>query len=97
MLGDISVNQVFVDGALGSEIRVLYISPDKSYLYWIELSPKGGLPKKEEMPEFETRMMAGDLQRKEDTWQPPRDDGSESARDRRDEHWKLLGSVLTNP
>ena len=96
MLGDISVNQVFADETLESDIRVLYISPDKSYLYWIELSRKGGLPKKEEMSEFEIRMMAGELRKKEDTWLPPRDDGSESARERRDEHWNLLGSVLTN-
>ena len=37
MLGNVSVNQVLHDRVLGNDIRILYIAPDESYFYWIEL------------------------------------------------------------
>ena len=96
MLGNVSVNQVLTDKSLGHDIRVLYIAPDESYLYWIELSKNGGMPKREDMSEFETRLIAGDLQKAEDKWLPPKDDGNESARKKREEYWELLGNILVN-
>ena len=96
MLGNVSVSQVLHDNALGNDIRILYIAPDESYFYWIELSKQGGMPRKESMAELETRMLAGDLTRTEDTWLPPQDDSNEKGKQHRDECWELLGNALMN-
>ena len=96
MLGNVSVNQVLHDRVLGNDIRILYIAPDESYFYWIELSKQGGMPRKEGVAELETRMLAGDLVKAEDTWLPPRDDANEKGLQHRDECWELLGSALMN-
>lgn len=96
MLGNVSVNQVLHDKALGNDIRILYISPDESYVYWIELSKQGGIPRKEAMAELETRMLAGELAKTEDSWLPPHDDSNEKSVQHRDECWELLGSALMN-
>ena len=96
MLGNISVNQVLHDRASGIDSRILYIAPDESYLYRIELSKQGGMPKKESMAELETRMLAGDLMKTEDTWLPPQREANEKGRQHRDECWELLGSALMN-
>ena len=96
LFGNVSVNQVLTDKTLGSDIRVLYISPDETYLYWIELSDLGKMPKKEEMASFETRLISGELTKTTDTWLPPKNDANENARKHRDEYWDLLGNILTN-
>ena len=54
------------------------------------------MPRKEGVAELETRMLAGDLVKAEDTWLPPRDDANEKGLQHRDECWELLGSALMN-
>ena len=93
MLGSVSVNQVLHSREAEQDMRVLYIAPDESYLYWIDLAREGGLPKKAAMPDFEPRLLSGDLSKITDIWVPPLK-GSEKDRQRRDEHWKMLGSAL---
>ena len=91
--GSVSVNQVYHNRESGNDIRVLYIAPDRSYLYWIELAKQGGMPKWESMPDFEVRMLAGMLSKSDDTWLPP-NKGGDKERERRDEKWNLLGAAL---
>ena len=94
MLGNVSVSQVLHDRTLGKDIRILYIAPDESYVYWIELAKDGGMPRKESMTDLETRMLTGDLVKANDTWLPPTDDSNENSRKHREECWKLLGTAL---
>lgn len=94
MLGNVSVSQVLHDRTLGKDIRILYIAPDESYVYWIELAKDGGMPRKESMTDLETRMFTGDLVKANDTWLPPTDDSNENSRKHREECWKLLGTAL---
>ena len=96
MLGNVSVRQVLHDCTLGNDIRILYIAPDESYVYWIELAKDGGMPRKESMTDLETRMLTGDLVKANDTWLPPTDDSNENSRKHREECWKLLGTALMN-
>ena len=96
MLGNVSVNQVLHDRKKGNDIRILYIAPDESYLYWIELAKQGGMPCRENMAEFETRMLTGDLEKTDDIWLPPTDESNESNRKHREESWELLGAALMN-
>ncbi len=96
MLGNVSVNQVLHDRTLENDIRILYIAPDESYVYWIELAKDGGMPRKDSMTELETRILAGDLVKADDTWLPPTDDSNENNRKHREECWELLGSALMN-
>ena len=96
MLGNVSVNQVLHDRTVGNDIRILYIAPDESYLYWIELAKQGGMPQKGNMAELETRMLVGDLVRADDTWLPPTDESNENNRAHREECWELLGAALMN-
>ncbi|MBR4577590.1 MAG: transposase [Clostridia bacterium] len=96
MLGNVSVNQVLHDRILGNDIRILYIAPDESYLYWIELAKDGGMPRKESLSDLETRMLAEELVKADDTWLPPTDDSNEKNRKHREECWELLGSALMN-
>ena len=96
MYGNVSVNQVLHDRISGIDVRVLFIAPDKSFLYWIELSKQGGMPQKESMEEVENRMLTGDLVKTDDTWLPPQNEGTERGRKHRDECWELLGSALMN-
>ena len=96
MLGNISVNQVLHDHTLGNDIRILYIAPDESNLYWIELAKQGGMPQKGNMAELKTRMLAGDLVKADDTWLPPTDESNKNNRAHREECWKLLGAALMN-
>lgn len=93
MSGSVSVNQVFHSKESGNDIRVLYVAPDESYLYWIELTKQGGMPKKESMPDFEVQVLSGVLSKAEDVWLPPSKVGEKENR-RRDEKWDLLGTAL---
>lgn len=96
MLGNISVNQVIHDRSQERNFRILYISPDESYFYWIELSKDAGMPQKEEMAEIETRLLSGDLVKTDDSWLPSQEDTNEKAAEHRDECWELLGDALMN-
>lgn len=95
MFGNISVNQVFHDRNTGRDGRVLYIAPDQSYLYYIDLVKPAGLPRKENFSDIELQMLAGNVTTVEDTWLPPMKT-TEKGEKRREECWKLLSDVLRN-
>ena len=95
MVGSVSVNQVFHDRSEDRDMRILYIAPDSSFLYWIELSKHGGMPEKADPREVDVQMLAGNLESASDTWlQPER--SNEKGQKRRDELWNLLGDALAN-
>ena len=95
MVGSVSVNQVFHDRSEDRDMRILYIAPDSSFLYWIELSKHGGMPEKADPREVDVQMLAGNLESASDTWLPP-ERSNEKGQKRRDELWNLLGDALAN-
>lgn len=93
VLGSISVNQVLHNRNSGRDARVLYIAPDHSYLYWIDLVKPAGIPRKESLSEVELQILAGDLYTVEDTWLPPTKSTGKGEK-RREQCWEMLGDVL---
>ena len=93
MAGLISINQVLHEKDTGKNLRILYIAPDASSLYWIDLSEKGGMPAVTDLAGVEASILSGERAVSEDIWTTPQTD-SEKALARRDSLWQLLGSVL---
>lgn len=93
MVGTLSVNQTLHEKASGKDIRILYLSPDRSYLYWIDLDKKGGMPVKGNPEEFEESLLQGTWQTVADTWTAPVT-SSDKGLARRDALWEALGPSL---
>ncbi len=93
MHGMLSVNQTICERETGRNIRIIYIAPDGSFLYWIDLDPNGGMPQKESVEDFERSIIQGARANVDDVWIAP-SAGSEKGEKRRDTLWNLLGPYL---
>ena len=74
--------------------RVLWISPDCQYGFWISLDSRNCLPERFEYDRILQDLQDGNAETTEDPVKAFDGEVSESAKKRRDERWEMLRSVL---
>ena len=92
----IFLNEVVAEIAQEKQYRVLWISPDLVYGYWISMDDNK-MPEKFEYNLLEEGLSSGRFEKKEEISSETGDIGiSESSKKRRDELWEALQSALTH-
>lgn len=92
----IFLNEVVAEIEQEKQYRVLWISPDLVYGYWIRMDDNK-LPEKFEYNLLEEGLSSGRFEKKEEISSEISDIGiSESSKKRRDELWEALQSALTH-
>ena len=74
--------------------RVLWISPDRQYGYWISLGRENRLPERFEYNRLSQALQDGQAETAEDPVKAFDGEVPESAKQKRDEWWGLLRPVL---
>lgn len=91
----IFLNEVVAEIEQEKQYRILWISPDLIYGYWISMDDNK-MPEKFEYNLLEEGLSSGRFEKKEETSSETSDIGiSESSKKRRDELWEALQSALT--
>lgn len=92
----IFLNEVVAEIEQEKQYRVLWISPDLVYGYWISMDDNK-MPEKFEYNLLEEGLSSGQFEKKEEISSETSDIGiSESSKKRRDELWEALQSALTH-
>ena len=92
----IFLNEVVAEIEQEKRYRVLWISPDLVYGYWISMDDNK-MPEKFEYNLLEEGLSSGQFEKKEEISSETSDIGiSESSKKRRDELWEALQSALTH-
>lgn len=92
----IFLNEVVAEIEQEKQYRILWISPDLIYGYWISMDDNK-MPEKFEYNLLEEGLSSGRFEKKEETSSETSDIGiSESSKKRRDELWEALQSALTH-
>ena len=92
----IFLNEVVAEIEQEKQYRILWISPDLVYGYWIRMDDNK-LPEKFEYNLLEEGLSSGRFEKKEEISSETSDIGiSESSKKRRDELWEALQSALTH-
>lgn len=92
----IFLNEVVAEIKQEKQYRVLWVSPDSVYGYWISMDDNK-MPEKFEYNLLEKGLSSGRFEKKEEISSETSDIGiSESSKKRRDELWEALQSVLTH-
>ena len=92
----IFLNEVVAEIEQEKRYRVLWISPDLVYGYWISMDDNK-MPEKFEYSLLEKGLSSGRFEKKEEISSETSDIGiSESSKKRRDELWEALQSALTH-
>lgn len=93
----IFLNEVVAEIEQEKQYRVLWISPDLVYGYWISMDDNNKMPEKFEYNLLEEGLSGGRFEKKEEISSETSDIGiSESSKKRRDELWEALQSALTH-
>ena len=86
-------NQIFLQKETGEQYRVLWISPDTQYTYWINMNSRSSMPEKMEILEIQEMLDCDALEEREET-------GNINMiltsldQERRDRLWGLLKDAL---
>lgn len=91
---NISINQVVQAGQEKQLYRVLWVSSDQEYGYWISLEKQTRVPKKFICQEVIENISAGEVVVVEDPIRVYEGNVAESAKERRDEWWRILKPIL---
>ena len=92
----IFLNEIVAEIEQKKRYRVLWVSPDSVYGYWISMDDNK-MPEKFEYSRLEEGLSNGWLEKKEEISSETSDIGiSESSKKRRDELWEALQSALTH-
>lgn len=94
MKQNISINEV-VQVVQGKQLyRVLWISPDQNYGYWISLEKQTCVPEKFVYREMAKNISSGEITFVEDPIRVYEGNVTESAKEKRDKWWRILKPVL---
>ncbi len=93
MLKSLYVNQVLHKAGTDEFRRILYISNEEQFVYFIYLNQSSGIPLKVSLQQLEDEFLQGILEIAEDKWIALPSD-KESSIERRDKLWELLGEAL---
>ena len=91
---NISVNEVVQAGQEKQLYRVLWVSSDQEYGYWISLERQTCIPEKFMCREMIENISAGEVVVVEDPIRVYEGNVAESAKERRDEWWRILKPIL---
>lgn len=91
---NISINEVVQAGQEKQLYRVLWVSSDQEYGYWISLEKQTRVPEKFICQEVIENISAGEAFAVEDPIRVYEGNMTESAKERRDEWWRILKPIL---
>lgn len=91
---NISINEVMQAGQEKQLYRILWISSDQEYGYWISLEKQTRVPEKFICQEVIENISAGEVVVVEDPIRVYEGNVAESAKERRDEWWRILKPIL---
>lgn len=86
-------NQIFLDRETGELHRVLWISPDMQYVYWINMTSQSAMPTRVEIRTIQ-EMMESETLEESDEISKFRTALTSMERKRRDRLWGLLKDAL---
>jgi hypothetical protein len=91
---NISINEVMQAGQEKQLYRVLWVSSDQEYGYWISLEKQTRVPEKFICQEVIENISVGEVVVVEDSIRVYERNVAESAKERRDEWWRILKPIL---
>lgn len=92
---NICINQIFHDTENGEDYRILWISPQNEYAYWIPIQGKSGMPVPINLSAIHERMREGHLIYEEEPFQIQLE-LSAAEKEHRERLWNLLKEALSD-
>lgn len=89
----ICVNQIFYDQDDDELYRILWISPQADFVYWIGLKSSSRIPKQTKMAVLANYLESGRLAEYEETFSYPQEPTSQE-KEQRDRIWRMMESAL---
>lgn len=89
----ICINQIFYDQEEDEQYRILWISPEAEFVYWIGLKSSSRLPKKVETAVLASYLEGGRLIKYEESFSYPKELTSQE-KEQRDRIWKMMEKAL---
>lgn len=89
----ICVNQIFYDQEEDEQYRILWISPEAEFVYWIGLKSSSRIPKKVETAILTSYFEGGRLIEYEESFSYPKELTSQE-KEQRDRIWKMMEKAL---
>ena len=86
-------NQILLQKETGEQYRVLWISPDSQYAYWISMESRSTMPERAEMRTIQEMLDYGALEEHEEMT-PVNMTLTAADQERRDRLWRLLKEAL---
>lgn len=89
----ICINQIFYDQEEDEQYRILWISPEAEFVYWIGLKSSSRIPKKVETAILTSYLEGGRLIEYEESFSYPKELTSQE-KEQRDRIWKMMEKAL---
>lgn len=89
----ICINQIFYDQEEDEQYRILWISPEAEFVYWIGLKSSSRIPKKVETAVLTSYLEGGRLIEYEESFSYPKELTSQE-KEQRDRIWKMMEKAL---
>lgn len=89
----ICINQIFYDQEEDEQYRILWISPEAEFVYWIGLKSSSRIPKKVETAVLTSDLEGGRLIEYEESFSYPKELTSQE-KEQRDRIWKMMEKAL---